>query len=88
MKIESMKSHNGNPVPNQFECSDDQGNIYFQSYKSVIVKIDKDNKVYLDAKRWDYSKTTGKYRNLFLGESRKETEAKIKNGTYTLVNLN
>lgn len=30
----------------------------------------------------------GKYRNIFLRETKKETEAKIKSGEYELVNLN
>ena len=42
----------------------------------------------LDANSWDYSTTTGKYRNLFLSETKKETEKKIKSGEYKLVNLN
>jgi hypothetical protein len=33
--------------------------------------------VYLDENKWDYSVTTGKYRNIFLGETRKETQKKI-----------
>jgi len=44
--------------------------------------------VFLDEVYWDCSKTTGKYRNLFLREDKKETENKIKDGVYKLVNLN
>lgn len=43
---------------------------------------------YLDKNKWDYSTTTEKYRNQFLGETKKETEAKIKSGEYALVDLN
>jgi hypothetical protein len=32
--------------------------------------------------------TTGKYRNQFLGETKKDTEAKIKSGEYILADLN
>jgi hypothetical protein len=46
------------------------------------------NPIYLDEKYWDYSVTTGKYRNIFLNETKKETEKKIANGTYELTNLN
>jgi hypothetical protein len=42
----------------------------------------------LDKNTWDYSRTTGKYRNIFLNESKKDTEAKIKSGEYKLANLN
>ncbi len=82
-----MTSLNGNEVPNQFIITNDDGTVYFQSYDSIIIK-DVKGKIFLDERFWDYSNTTGKYRNIFLGESKKETEAKIKNGTYTLANLN
>ena len=58
-----------------------------QSYDSIIVKIE-DGKTYLDSNYWDYSRTTSKYRNLFLGEDKKRTEKKIKEGIYILTNLN
>lgn len=71
----------------------------FQSYDSIIairelfisgeiVRSVIDRKTTLDIYKWDYSKTTGKYRNIFLGESKAETEKKIKSGVYELVNLN
>ena len=44
--------------------------------------------VELDAKKWDYSVTTSKYRNRFLGETTAQTKAKIKSGEYILTNLN
>lgn len=88
MKVKNMVSSNGNVVKNQFIITDDQGNKFFQSYQSIIVKIDKDGKTYLDSQKWNYSKTTGKYRNIFLGETKKEIEQKIKEGTYILTNLN
>ena len=49
---------------------------------------DNEGKVYLDVNYWDYSSTTGKYRNIFLNENKKLTETKIKNNTYLLVDLN
>ena len=52
-------------VKNQFVASDDNGNTFLQSYNSVIVKRDKNGSVTLDQRFWDYSKTTGRYRNLF-----------------------
>ena len=75
-------------VKNQFIASDDNGNTFLQSYSSVIVKRDKDGSVTLDRRFWDYSKTTGKYRNLFLNETKKETEQKIEAGIYKLADLN
>jgi hypothetical protein len=63
----------------------------FQSYKSIIVVITvwpDETITELDKNYWDYSVTTGRYRNQFLEETRKETEAKIKSGEYKLVDLN
>lgn len=59
----------------------------FQSYNSVIA-VKENGKVYLDRNKWDYSVTTGRYRNQFLGESIAETRKKIADGTYTLCDLN
>ena len=61
--------------------------VLFQSYDSVIAKIE-NGITFLDENMWDYSKTTGKYRNIFLGETKKETENKINSGIYILTNLN
>ena len=85
--VTNMLSHNGNKIANQFEIRANDG-LYFQSYNSVIAVIRNDGKIELDEHYWDYSQTTGKYRNLFLNETKKETEAKIKQGVYKLVNLN
>jgi hypothetical protein len=86
MKLKNLQSNKGNDVPNQFEINVG-GTVYFQSYDSIIVKIE-DGKTYLDSNYWDYSRTTSKYRNLFLGEDKKRTEKKIKEGIYILTNLN
>ena len=86
MKVENMTSPQGNKVANQFIITD-KGDEYFQSYKSIIAKRSK-NKIYLDDVFWDYSRTTGKYRNEFLGEGIAETRKKIKSGEYILTDLN
>jgi hypothetical protein len=86
MKITNLTSNKGNTIANQFEIRTETA-VYFQSYRSIIAKIE-DGKTYLDSIYWDYSKTTGKYRNIFLGEDKKETEKKIKAGIYILTNLN
>ena len=91
MKVKNLISNSGNPVANQF-IIEHQNHIYFQSYESIIAK--KSNVgtslyyVQLDKKFWNYSKTTSKYRNQFLNETTKETQAKIDNGQYMLTNLN
>ena len=91
MKVENITSSNGNKIANQFVITDNKQNEYFQSYNSMIVKKDYESdqvKIYLDQKYWNYSNTTGKYRNIFLNETIKDTRAKIKNGTYILTDLN
>ena len=88
IKVENMLSSNGNKVPNQFEITTDEG-VYFQSYKTIIAfKPYANSPVLLDKGRWDYSVTTGKYRNEFLGEGITETRKKIASGEYILTNLN
>jgi hypothetical protein len=72
---------------NQFVINADNGDIFFQSYDSIIVKKSA-GKVYLDSYYWNYSKTTSKHRNIFLNETTKQTIAKINSGEYILTNLN
>ena len=74
-----INTSNGNPVANHFVLSGD-GVEMFQSYDSIIVKKDK-GKITL-GKNWDYSVTTGKYRNQYLGETKKETQKKLDSGEY------
>ena len=88
MKVTNMTSSKGNKVANQFIMTDSEGREYFQSYDSVIAVKCLDGVVELDSNTWDYSVTTGKYRNQFLGETKKETQAKIDSGEYILANLN
>jgi hypothetical protein len=88
MKVYNLESAKGNKIANQFEIYTDKGR-YFQSYNSIIVFINKKGQVYLDKYYWDYSTTTGKYRNIFLGDRGiKETREKIEKGIYKLKNLN
>ncbi len=85
MKVENIESNKGNKIANQFVITDDKQNEYFQSYNSMIVKKDYENdqvKIYLDQKYWNYSNTTGKYRNIFLDETMTDTIKKIKSGEY------
>lgn len=83
-KVENMISSRGNTIANQFVIYGN-GWTLFQSYNSPIALI-KDGKTYI-FKHWDYSTTTGKYRNVFLRETKKETEAKLKSGEYITVDF-
>ena len=84
----NMKSSRGNKVPNQFLVWTEDDTLYFQSYQTIIARRDTKGAVTLDKNRWDYSHTTGKYRNLFLRETKKETLKKIETGEYQLEDLN
>ena len=98
MKVYNMTSPKGNKVANQFIIEGRHTGRFglvwceaFQSYDSMIAKkiYDTDGlKVVLDEYYWDYSKTTGQYRNQFLGEGIAETRKKIESGEYKLANLN
>ena len=86
MRVENMTSVRGNKVANQFIINDN-GAEYFQSYRSIIAKKSQ-GKIYLDEYYWDYSTTTGKYRNQFLNEGIADTRKKIQSGEYILTDLN
>ena len=99
MKIENMTSSSGNKVTNQFIITIDSPSIWgnfdkretFQSYQSTIAVRTvwpDETRIELDCNKWDYSKTTSTYRNIFLGETTKETQAKINSGEYILTDLN
>jgi hypothetical protein len=82
----SIKSHRA--IENQFIITT-QDAEYFQSYSTIIARRDFDTgKITLDYHYWDFSRTIGKYRNLFLREGIAKTRRKIKEGVYTLANLN
>ena len=88
MIVYNITNSNGNKVANQF-IIDNKNKEIFQSYNSIIaVRNKKTDKITLDSYYWDYSVTTGKYRNQFLGEGKAETRKKIKEGVYNLKNLN
>jgi len=83
-KVENIKGNSGNEIKNQFEIWTNEFRL-FQSYKSPIAMF-KGGKVYI-FRDWDYSTTTGKYRNLFLNETKKETLAKLRSGEYIAVDF-
>ena len=86
MQVQNMRSPRGNTVPNQFIINHN-GEEFFQSYRVIIAKKG-NGKTFLDSYYWDYSVTTGRYRNQFLNETIKETRAKIESGEYILTDLN
>ena len=90
IKVKNILSNNGNKIANQFIITDYKNNCkIFQSYESIIaIKDLNNNKIYLDSYYWDYSTTTGKYRNIFLNEKKNETQKKINSKEYILKDLN
>lgn len=99
-KITQMKSpRNGKSIANQFIITEEgcgaNGNFIkketFQSYEIIIAvkTVWKDRTdIELDENAWDYSNTTSKYRNIFLGMNTKEVEKAIKSGKIKLTKLN
>jgi hypothetical protein len=83
-KVENMQSSSGKDTPNQFIIRSEDYTL-FQSYRSPIAMF-KGGKTYI-FKNWDYSTTTGKYRNRFLNETKKETTEKLKSGEYIALGM-
>ena len=69
-KIENIINNNGNVIPNQFIIYEDNGDITFQSYDSIICQIRDGalgyDRVVVFGSDWNYSTTTRKYINKFL----------------------
>lgn len=91
MTVKNMTSGaSGRKVPNQFIIRDDRtSRTTFQSYDSMIATIDYQNNTITLGEDWDYSRTTGRYRNQFFDEqgfsdlaSTKGLTAALKQGKY------
>ncbi len=78
--FQNVENYGG--VKNQFLLHHEHG-IVFQSYESIIV-VQVGGKTYL-GEHWDYSRTTSKYRNMFLRETTQEIKAKIDSGEYRML---
>lgn len=87
MIVRNMTGRTGRAVANQF-IIEHNGRTYFQSYELIIACKNTSGGIEIDRSNWDYSVTTSKYRNQFLGETKKETQAKIDSGEYVLTDLN
>lgn len=67
MRIYSMRSPKGNPVPNQIVIDDDDEKVVIlKSYDSLVAKLDKITGSVALMKEWNYSRTTTKYVIQFL----------------------
>jgi len=87
MITEKMKTKFGNDSKDQVIVHDGDRSV-FVSYGTPIAEIAGYGRaVTLDEDYWNYSVTTGQYRNKFLGEGVADTRKKIKDGTYKLATL-
>lgn len=90
LKVRNLtSSRSGREVANQFVITDTEANkTSFQSYDSPIIEIDFANNILKVFRNWNYSKTTGKYRNQFMSEefygldSSKELEKAMNDGVW------
>lgn len=85
--VGNMNSPSGNPIPNQFIITTDEGTM-FQSYRTIIAHVDYSNRITLDTNATRYSRTTTKYLAVFLGIDSKTLHRNIKDGKYFIENLN
>ena len=73
LRVSNVIGKNGKAVPNQFYVHYTEGNdsyVILQSYDSMILKM-KDWEIVEVGKDWDFSRTTGKYRNIATGMDKK-----------------
>lgn len=73
--------NNGRNVSNQFEIyyeKDNKSYKVFQSYSSMIIKWENGKIIEIGAD-WDYSRTTGKYRNLLTDMNKEEFQKMLDN---------
>lgn len=91
--VQNLIGLNGNAVVNQFVI-DNKKATFFQSYQSVVCKIDKSTRKVTLSAHWDYSVTTSKYLYKFLRDNgiyvfnKKDVLAKIKAKEFRLINKN
>lgn len=67
LQIENLVNDNNNHAVNQFVVKLN-GNVFYQSYDTVIAKKDKEGKITLCAD-WNYSKTTKKHLYIWLRDN-------------------
>ena len=81
-KVEQMINNNDNPAANQFVIYAEHKKI-FQSYDSIIAIVDYEKKTVTLGEDWNYSKTTGKHRNIFFKDYANMPDLASPNGIRT-----
>ena len=66
-RVEQMINNKYNPAANQFVIYG-EGKKIFQSYDSIIAVVDYNKKTIELGEDWNYSRTTGKHRNIFFAD--------------------
>lgn len=99
MIVEQMLTTRGNLAANQFIIHNANTigtgsgeteiltGTAFQSYKTIIAIQTNDGRTILNEDYWDYSRTTSRYLNSFLGNTPNETRSDIKKGKITFRHL-
>lgn len=82
--IKKIKNLTKNQVVVQFS----DGSEIFNSYGKNIVEYSKNHKIYFDKKYWNFSNTTSKWRNKYMGVDSKWVKDAIKNGIVKFKDLN
>lgn len=85
--MEDLRVVTSTPMPNCVIITLSNGTQILKSYDKTIARKFK-GKITLDGSYYNFSSSTGKHRNYFLGEDLKTTEKKIKSGEYELLGLN
>lgn len=93
VSVRPMTSRGGNELANQQIMSDPAGETFVSygtkiAYRSHKHYEDGERRIVLDKNYWDYSRTTSKYRNEFLGFGVDECRRRISNGKIELADLN
>lgn len=60
---------------------------FVKSYDKIII-VKRNGKIYLNADYYDYSISTARHRNYYLGVNSKEFEKNVKNGCYEFISDN
>ena len=86
MKLEQLQI-NGKPCANTTIIATN-GNKTLYSYNRAICRADSHNNIILDPVYYDYSTTTARHRNSFLGVTTAQLKHMINNNLVKFANLN
>jgi hypothetical protein len=93
VSVRPMTSRGGSELANQQILSDPAGETFVSYGTKIAYRSHKrynngEPRIVLDKDYWDYSRTTSKYRNEFLGFGIDECRRRISDGRIELLDLN